>query len=117
MKSFIKTIFQVWLVGAVIVGASMIMYGPKDATAQMSPEEQKAQKFQNDLIIRGRILEEAIRKTALDEDSLKFRDPLYYKNGVCIQVNGKNRFGAYVGWQEHCTLVNNKGIWEYSGPG
>ena len=117
MKSFIKIIFQVWLVCAVIgVGASMIMYGPKDATAQMSSEEQKAQKFQNDLIIRGQLLEEAIRKTALDEDSLKFKDPVRYKNGVCLQVNGKNRFGGYVGWQEHCMLINKKGVWEYNGP-
>ena len=114
MKSFFKVVFSIWALGAFIL---MLSNMSTSKNVQLTPEEQKAQKFQNDLIVRGQLLEEAIRKTALDEDSLKFRDPVYYKNGVCIQANGKNRFGGYVGWQEHCALVNNKGIWEYSGPG
>ena len=84
--------------------------------AAMTPAERAQKAFEDERAYRGFVLTTAIKTSAFDEDALKIKSPVYYKNGVCVSANGKNRFGAYVGWQEHCYLIKN-GKWSYSGPG
>jgi hypothetical protein len=86
------------------------------ATVELTPEEKKQKAFESERTVRGYILTKAIKESAFDSDALKIERPKYYSNGVCVRANGKNRFGAYVGWQEYCYLVNDKGVWTYSGP-
>jgi hypothetical protein len=81
----------------------------------VSPEDQARKSFEAERTARGWYLTTLIRKSAFDEDALKTKSPKYYKNGVCVEANGKNRFGAYVGWQEYCYLYENN-TWVYSGP-
>ena len=92
---------------------------PKQSATPAKPElteEQKKQKdFDAERTARAWVLEAAIKKSAFDPDALKINRPVYYKNGVCVSANGKNRFGAYVGFQDYCYLIEN-GVWKYSGP-
>jgi hypothetical protein len=81
----------------------------------LTPEERKQEEFVKARTFYGSMLAGMIKSTAFDPDALKLKSPEYYKNGVCIQANGKNRFGAYVGWQEHCYLLEGD-KWKYSGP-
>jgi hypothetical protein len=84
--------------------------------AELTPEEKKQKEFKDARALRGAVLYSMIKKSAFDEDALKIKAPVNYTNGVCVEANGKNRFGAYVGWQEYCYLVDAKGEWKYSGP-
>jgi hypothetical protein len=81
----------------------------------MTPEERdrevKQKAFESERTIRGYLLTQQIKAAAFDPDALKIKSPEYFKNGVCVSANGKNRFGAYVGWKEYCYLVNDKGVW------
>jgi hypothetical protein len=92
---------------------------PKQSATPAKPElteEQKKQKdFNAERTVRAWVLEAAIKKSAFDPDALKINRPVYYTNGVCVSANGKNRFGAYVGFQDYCYLIDN-GVWKYSGP-
>ena len=85
----------------------------------MSPAERDAEVKQKTFLamrtLYGSILTTEIKKSAFDPGALQMKSPEYYKNGVCVQANGKNRFGAYVGFQEHCYLYEND-KWTYSGP-
>ena len=85
----------------------------------MTPAEREAEIKQKDFeaarTVYGILLVKTIKESAYDPDALKIDGPKYYKNGVCVKANGKNRFGGYVGWQEHCFL-NDTGKWVYSGP-
>jgi len=85
----------------------------------LSPAERKKEDdqkaFETERTARGLILYSLVKKSAFDPDALKIKSPEYYKNGVCVSANGKNRFGAYVGWQDYCYTYSN-GKWSYSGP-
>jgi hypothetical protein len=115
--------------GAIVVAAAVIVAActgkeetkPKAAAApvaqvELTPEQKKQKDFEAARSTYGYLLTQLIKKSAFDEDALKIKSPEYFKNGVCVKANGKNRFGAYVGWQEYCYLVNDKGTWTYSGP-
>ena len=73
--------------------------------------EAKQKAFEAERTVRGYLLTQQIKAAAFDPDALKIKSPEYFKNGVCVSANGKNRFGAYVGWKEYCYLVNDKGVW------
>ncbi len=88
---------------------------PAKVKPELTEEQKKQKDFDAERTARGYVLEAAIRKSAFDPDALKIKGPQYYKNGVCVQANGKNRFGGYVGWQEYCYIIEN-GVWKYSGP-
>lgn len=85
----------------------------------MTPAEKEAELKQKAFVamrtLYGNMLTNQIKASAFDPDALKIKSPEYYKNGVCVQANGKNRFGAYVGFQEYCYLYEND-KWTYSGP-
>ena len=83
---------------------------------ELTPEEKKQKEFKDARALRGAVLYSMVKKSAFDEDALKINAPKNYSNGVCVEANGKNRFGAYVGWQEYCYIVDAKGEWKYSGP-
>ena len=83
--------------------------------AAMTPAERAQQKFENERAVFGHLLRKQIKESAFDPDALKLDGPKNYKDGVCVKANGKNRFGAYVGWQEHCYIYKD-GKWSYSGP-
>lgn len=83
---------------------------------ELTPEEKKQKEFDAERTARGYILKQLIKQSAYDPDALKIKSPKYYKNGVCVEANGKNRFGGYVGFQEYCYLIDDKGVWKYSGP-
>ncbi len=117
--------------GAIIAAAAVIVSActgkkeepkPKAAVAapvaqvELTPEQKKQKDFEAARSTYGYLLTQLIKKSAYDPDALKIKSPDYYKNGVCVQANGKNRFGGYVGWQEYCYLVNAKGVWTYQGP-
>ena len=87
------------------------------AKPELTEEEKKQKEFDNTRSTYGYLLTELIKKSAFDPDALKINRPQYFKNGVCVSANGKNRFGAYVGFQEYCYLVDANGTWKYSGPG
>lgn len=84
----------------------------------MSPEERerevKQKAFESQRTLYGAILTKQIKESAFDPDALKIKSPEYYKDGVCVSANGKNRFGAYVGWKEYCYIVDAKGNWTLS---
>jgi hypothetical protein len=89
---------------------------PKPAPAPtLTPEQSKQKAFESSRSLYGYLLTQQIKKSAFDEDSLKIKTPKYYNNGVCVEANGKNRFGAYVGWKEYCYLVEN-GTWKLVEP-
>jgi hypothetical protein len=81
----------------------------------MTPEERdresKQKAFETSRTVHAYLLTQQIKAAAFDPDALKIQSPEYFKNGVCVKANGKNRFGAYVGWKEYCYLVNEKGEW------
>ena len=77
----------------------------------MTPEERKQEEFNKERTVRGFLLTEQIKASAFDPGALQLKSPKYFKNGVCVEANGKNRFGAYVGWKEYCYLVDDKGVW------
>lgn len=79
--------------------------------AKKKADEEKKKKFDEERTYRAYLLKELVKKSAFDADALKFGETKYYKNGVCIYANGKNRFGAYVGFKEYCYLINAKGEW------
>ena len=81
----------------------------------LTPEERKQEEFVKARTFYGSMLAGLIKSTAFDPDALKLKSPEYYKDGVCVQANGKNRFGAYVGWQEHCYVLKGD-KWTYQGP-
>jgi hypothetical protein len=83
--------------------------------AAMTPEERAARDFDAERTARAYILQASIKQSAFDPDALKIKRPEYYKDGVCVSANGKNRFGAYVGWTQYCYTYKN-GVWSYSGP-
>jgi len=74
-------------------------------------EKEKQDKFIADRHQHLLMLMVAIENSAFDPDALKMGDPKYYNNGVCIPANGKNRFGAYVGFKDYCYLIDKKGKW------
>jgi len=86
------------------------------AAIELTPEEKQQKEFESARTARGYLLTKLIKASAFDPDALKINRPVYYKDGVCVSANGKNRFGAYVGFQEYCYLVDAKGEWKYSGP-
>jgi hypothetical protein len=100
---------------ATVTPAAVVAPAPV-AQVELTPEQKKQKDFEASRTTYGYLLTQLIKKSAFDEDALKIKSPKYFKNGVCVNANGKNRFGAYVGWQEHCYLVNDKGVWTYSGP-
>ena len=85
-------------------------------TPEQREAELKAKAFDSQRTMYGYVLTKSIKASAFDPDALKINRPVYYKDGVCVSANGKNRFGAYVGFQEYCYLVDAKGEWKYSGP-
>jgi hypothetical protein len=89
---------------------------PVAAVVELTPEEKKQKEFDAARTARGYVLTQMIRASAFDPDALKINRPEYYSNGVCVSANGKNRFGAYVGFQKYCYIVDAKGEWKYSGP-
>lgn len=46
---------------------------------------------------KNRDVIQAVEKTLVDPDSAKFGDIVKTKLGYCVEVNAKNRLGAYVG--------------------
>ena len=100
---------------ATVTPAAVVAPAPV-AQVEPTPEQKKQKAFEASRTTYGYLLTQLIKKSAFDEDALKIKSPEYFKNGVCVKANGKNRFGAYVGWQEHCYLVNDKDVWTYSGP-
>jgi hypothetical protein len=135
-KGMIRTVLGLMVLGAV-VGGSIASYEnhadkapvakaqpkPKVQAAKVQPkpeltaEEKKKKEFEDTRSTYGYVLTALIKKSAFDPDALKINRPEYFKNGVCVSANGKNRFGAYVGFQEYCYLVDDTGNWKYSGPG
>lgn len=83
---------------------------------QVAVEDKKQKDFASTRAAYGYLLTAAIKKSAFDPDALKIESPQYYKNGVCVSANGKNRFGAYTGFKEYCYLVDNKGQWKLHEP-
>jgi hypothetical protein len=74
-------------------------------------EDKKKKDFESERYVRGMMLVSAIKKSAFDPDAIKMSSPKYFSNGVCVEANGKNRFGAYVGAKDYCWLVDKKGVW------
>jgi hypothetical protein len=61
-------------------------------------------------------LKQAIKQTAKDPDSLQFRNERLFSNGSCIEANGKNSFGGYVGYKEYCYLtIKGKNVFTVDG--
>jgi hypothetical protein len=85
-------------------------------TPSQRAAEDRKRMIEKDRVVYGQLLTRSIKENAFDPKALQLRSPRYYNNGVCVEANGKNRFGAYVGWQKHCYLIDNKGKWKYSGP-
>ena len=79
-------------------------------------EKEKQRKFSEERTTREYLLKSMVRKSAFDPDAMKFGETKYFSNGVCIYANGKNRFGAYVGFKEYCYLINKKGEWYIQEP-
>ena len=79
-------------------------------------EKEKQKKFSEERVNREYLLKGMIRKSAFDPDAMKFGETKYFSNGVCVYANGKNRFGAYVGFKEYCYLINKKGEWYIQEP-
>ncbi len=84
-----------------------------------TPSEIAAQRKQSDDNATLYALKEVIKRNAKDPSSVTFRNPVIYKNGVCIDVNAKNSFGGFTGFTEYCALtVNGKtkiavdGVWK-----
>ena len=135
-KGMIRKVLGLTVIGA-IVGGSIASYQnqadkaptpvakaqPKVQAAKVQPkpeltaEEKKQKAFEDTRSTYGYVLTALIKKSAFDPDALKINRPEYFKNGVCVSANGKNRFGAYVGFQDYCYLVDDTGNWKYSGPG
>jgi ABC-type xylose transport system permease subunit len=84
-------------------------------TPEQRDAELKQKAFESERTLRGYILTKSVKESAFDPDALKIKSPEYYKDGVCVSANGKNRFGAYVGWTQYCYIYKN-GVWSYSGP-
>jgi hypothetical protein len=84
-------------------------------TPEQRDAELKQKAFESERTLRGYILTQSVKESAFDPDALKIKRPEYYKDGVCVSANGKNRFGAYVGWTQYCYTYKN-GVWSYSGP-
>ena len=82
-----------------------------EAEAALTPAQRKQREFESKRVVMGYLLSHGIKNSAFDPDALKIKEPVYYSNGVCVSANGKNRFGAYVGWKEYCYLVDKKGKW------
>ena len=78
--------------------------------------EEWNKKFKENQYIYGRKLKKLITESANDPDSLVFKEPTYNRTGVCIKVNGKNLFGAYVGFKEYCYTATASGEWEIQQP-
>jgi hypothetical protein len=78
----------------------------------MTPEERKKAAFDAERTLRGYLLTQQIKEASFDPGALQLKSPEYFKNGVCVKANGKNRFGAYVGWKEYCYLVDDNGVWK-----
>lgn len=96
--------------------AAVVEQARRDAlTPEERAKEDEKKAFESTRSTYGFILTKLIKESAFDPDALKLKSPEYYKDGVCVQANGKNRFGAYVGWQEHCYIYKD-GKWSYSGP-
>jgi hypothetical protein len=55
--------------------------------------------------------EDGYRKNMLDPDSAQFRNFTLKGDKACIEVNGKNSFGGYVGFQSAFLKRNKKGEW------
>ena len=85
----------------------------------MTPEERdkelKQKAFESTRSLYAYMLPQMIKKASFDPDAVKIERPKYYSNGVCVSANGKNRFGAYVGYQDYCYIYKNE-QWSYSGP-
>ncbi len=84
-------------------------------TPEQRDAELKQKAFESERTLRGYILTKSVKESAFDPDALKIKSPTYYTDGVCVSANGKNRFGAYVGWTNYCYIYKN-GVWSYSGP-
>ena len=80
-------------------------------TPEQRAKEAKQKEFEDTRRYYGQLLTKQLKATAFDSDALKINSPVELENGVCVSANGKNRFGAYVGWKDYCYLVNNKGVW------
>ena len=89
---------------------------PVVAAVELTPEQKKEKEFDAARTARGYVLTQLIKASAFDPDALKINRPEYYSDGVCVSANGKNRFGAYVGFQKYCYIVDAKGEWKYNGP-
>lgn len=84
-------------------------------TPEQRNAELKQKAFESERSLRGYILTKSVKDSAYDPDALKIKSPTYHTDGVCVSANGKNRFGAYVGWTDYCYIYKN-GVWSYSGP-
>jgi hypothetical protein len=84
-------------------------------TPEQRDAELKQKAFESERSLRGYILTKSVKDSAYDPGALKIKSPTYHTDGVCVSANGKNRFGAYVGWTDYCYIYKN-GVWSYSGP-
>lgn len=57
-------------------------------------------------------LKDAIEKNLKDADSAKWGDRYITRNKVCVTVNSKNSFGAYVGNKSYCATKSKDGDWK-----
>jgi hypothetical protein len=124
MDRALTNVIASFVVGVAIVAVVVSTTGkkvpnpaPKQevSTPALTPEQQKKKAFESSRALYGYLLTQQIKKSAFDEDALKIKSPQYYSNGVCVEANGKNRFGAYVGWKEYCYLVENN-TWKLVEP-
>lgn len=55
----------------------------------------------------------SVRANLKDPDSAKWDSPYVTARQVCVTVNAKNSFGAYVGKVSYCAKKNSKNEWNF----
>jgi hypothetical protein len=75
---------------------------------------EEKQKQTDDAHIAYYRLKDSIEKNLKDADSAKWGDRYISKNKVCVTVNSKNSFGAYVGNKSYCATKSNDGNWKFN---
>jgi len=78
--------------------------------ACISAEEK--QKQADDALTAYYRLKDAVEKNLKDSDSAKWGDRYISKNKVCVTVNSKNSFGAYVGNKSYCATKSKDSNWK-----
>lgn len=106
-KTSFFMIFMLFMVGVGVLSA--MTSGEVDVNNIEAPEKKPSIQPSRLLMV---IAEEELKKTAKDESSLKFRNPIYVDESIhgaaaCGAVNGKNSFGGYVGWKGFVITEHN----------